>query len=247
VAIDGAPGAAGDHMSTGYVATFSRLHALDHEDVEFISFGHPLMDQALEWAHEATDATAALAVCRGFDEDGAIFLWRYALDVPEDAPEVGTYFQEHALTLALDESGKRRPMYESLLDDDSRPLDRMDATPLKGSLDRWRKVVEHNYSCAQKMCDDAFGGEIEGATEIAESAFGKRFKHLERTQRREQNRLKNSGAGDDEVRDVKHRQEIIRDDLLAEKSRVLRAVENVRLRLQASVAVRLVRSSRVSG
>ncbi|MBT6176261.1 MAG: DEAD/DEAH box helicase family protein [Deltaproteobacteria bacterium] len=247
VAIDGAPGAAGEHMSTGYVATFSRLHALDHEDVEFISFGHPLMDQALEWAHEATDATAALAVCRGFDEDGAIFLWRYALDVPEDAPEVGTYFQEHALTLALDEAGKRRPMYESLLDDDSRPLDRMDATPLKGSLDRWRKVVEHNYDCAQTMCDDAFGGDIGAATALAESAFDKRFKHLERMQRREKNRLGNSEASEEELRDAMHRQETVRDDLLAEKSRVLRAVENVRLRLQASVAVRLVRSSRVSG
>jgi hypothetical protein len=97
------------------------------------------------------------------------------------------------------------------------------------------------------MCDDAFGGDIEGATELAENAFEKRFKHLERMQRREQTRLENTGAGDDEVREAKHRQEVVRDDLLTEKSRVLRAVENVRLRLQASVAVRLVRSSRVSG
>ncbi|MBT6492694.1 MAG: hypothetical protein HOK97_23185, partial [Deltaproteobacteria bacterium] len=180
-------------------------------------------------------------------EDPTIYVNITSKDVPEDAPEVGTYFQEHALTLALDEAGKRRPMYESLLDDDSRPLDRMDATPLKGSLDRWRKVVEHNYDCAQTMCDDAFGGDVEAATALAESAFDKRFKHLERMQRREKNRLENSEAGEGELRDAMHRQETVRDDLLAEKSRVLRAVENVRLRLQASVAVRLVRSSRVSG
>ncbi|MBT6433982.1 MAG: hypothetical protein HOK28_12855, partial [Deltaproteobacteria bacterium] len=84
-------------------------------------------------------------------------------------------------------------------------------------------------------------------TALAESAFDKRFKHLERMQRREKNRLENSEAGEGELRDAMHRQETVRDDLLAEKSRVLRAVENVRLRLQASVAVRLVRSSRVSG
>lgn len=247
VAIDGAPGAAGEHMSTGYVATFSRLHALDHEDVEFISFGHPLMDQALEWAFEASDATAALALCRGFDEDGAIFLWRYALDVPEDAPEVGTYFQQHAFTFALDESGKRRPLYEGLLDDDARPLDRMDPGPLKASLDRWRKVVEHNYGCVQSICDDAFREDIGDALDAVEASYERRSKHLERTQRRELSCLRASGAGEDEIRDVEHRQEGARDEFDLGKYRTVRAVENARPRLQASVAVRLVRASRVSG
>ncbi|MEZ4272267.1 MAG: helicase-related protein [Myxococcota bacterium] len=66
-------GRGGANAESAYVATFSRAHGLDHEDVEFLSFGHPLVEQALEWARETGEAAAALAICRGFDRDGAVF------------------------------------------------------------------------------------------------------------------------------------------------------------------------------
>ncbi|MEE8408709.1 MAG: SNF2-related protein, partial [Myxococcota bacterium] len=105
IAVDGAPGAAGRaDRESGYTATFSRTYANDHEDVEFLSFGHPLVEQALEWARDATDASAALALCRGCSSDGAVFLWQYGVELPDDVPEAAAYFDHQAYTFALDES-----------------------------------------------------------------------------------------------------------------------------------------------
>ena len=108
------------------VATFSRVDALDHEDLEFLSFGHPLVEQALEWATNANDASAALALLRGFKKDGAIFLWRFGIDLAEDVPEAAVFFENDDFTFALDEEGKEFPEFRHLLSSTTHQLERMD-------------------------------------------------------------------------------------------------------------------------
>jgi hypothetical protein len=229
------------------VATFSRTYALDHEGVEFLSFGHPLVEQALEWARDAQDASAALAICRGFPRDGAIFVWRYGVDVPDDSPEIKTYFGGRAFSVALDESGKRTPQFDGILEDDTRPLDRMDASPLKGSIERWRMLVERNCDVAQGLADEALEDEIVQARTRLEQAYERRSRYLDRQALRERTHLTACDVGEQEIRDAQARHEVARESLELGHDKMMRALGNVRPRLQAAVAVRLVKARRVSG
>jgi len=243
--VEGAPGAAGreDH-DAGYVATFSRLYGLDHEDVEFLSFGHPLVEQALEWARDSHDASAALAICRGFAKEGAVFLWRFELDLPVDVPEAAAYVEGRAFTFALDEAGKRLPEFERLLDSGERPLDRMDATPLKRTAERWRAIVEENHTVVEALAQVAVDEELARArTKLAET-IATRQKHLLRSQARE---LSVYGARSRARTQMQARQEAARAALAAEAERVTHAIDNTRPRLIAAVAVRLMRVKQVSG
>lgn len=244
VAVEGAPGAAGrEDSETGYMATFSRTDALDHEDVEFLSFGHPLVEQALEWARRAHEASASLAICRGFATDGAVFLWSFGLDLPEDIPEARTYFDAPLFTFAVDEGGKRRPEFEGMLNDGSKPLDRMDAAPLRGSIERWRKLVEQNYAAVEKIANTAVADAGKAALARVRAAIAQRERHLRRSQARELAGLK---PRDKNRKQILAQHAASTEVLATEMGRLESAVANARPMLVASVAVRLMRSRSVS-
>lgn len=243
--IDGAPSASHAIDESSFIGTFSRLDALDHEDVEFLSFGHPLVTQALEWAQTADDTSAALALCRGFAQDGAVFLWTFGLDLPQDVPEASAYFEHAVWTLAVDESGKRRPELEHLLSREAKPMDRMDPTPLRGSIERWRQLVEQNFTAAESIIKAL----IEEAGEVAygrmDRAMALRHKALKRQALRQQggpikaskSKKKTAAAsmGDDAV--AQH---------LDTQSRLATAIRDAQPRLFSVVAVRLMRGKKVS-
>ena len=243
-AVEGALGAAGrEDSDAGYVATFSRIHALDHEDVEFLSFGHPLVDQAVEWAKDAHSQSAALAICRGFPKDGAAFLWRYELDLPDDTPEAAAYFDTRGFTFALEEGGRRLPDLESLLERSTRPLDRMDPSPLRGAVDRWRKLVDANHEAAEKLASDAVARVVALARSRADESLARRERHLGRAHARE---LAGLGPRSKSKKGIEARQADERAAFDRERERLTTALVNVRPRLIAAVAVRLMRAREVS-
>ncbi|MEM6531903.1 MAG: SNF2-related protein [Myxococcota bacterium] len=244
VSVEGAPSATrrGDPDGGAYAATFDRTYALDHEEVEFVSFGHPLVEQALEWAAESSDASAGLALLRGFDRDGAAFLWSFGIDTPEDVPEARTYLENKTTTLALDEGGNRWPDLEELVDNASRGLDRMDATPLKQSLGRWRSLVEQNFEAAERMMRATLGEDQKHASQLAEIAFMKRHRSQERAFRRAFAAAKKSER--DELEED-HEFELARLD--DERRRVMTAIDQAVPRLYTVIAVRLMRGRSVSG
>ncbi len=242
--VEGAPSAAGrEDSEAGYVATFSRIHALDHEDVEFLSFGHPLVSQALEWAERAHDASAALAIARGFAKDGAVFLYRYEMELPDDVPEAAAYFAAASYTFAVDEAGKRVPELEDLLDDAKRPLDRMDPAPLKQSYERWRRLVEQTHAAAEELAAGAAQAAIAAAQEKLEVALVQREKHARRAQGRELAALPPRGKGRKEL-EARHMEAL--EVLEAERQRLVTALKNARPVLVSAVAVRLMRAKQVS-
>ncbi|MBN1962470.1 MAG: DEAD/DEAH box helicase family protein [Deltaproteobacteria bacterium] len=242
--IDGAPSAAGrDDYESGYVATFSRIYALDHEDVEFCSFGHPLLDQATQWATEAHDQSAALAICRGYAKEGAVFLWCFDLDLPDDVPESATFFHKRSFTLALDENGQRVPELEDLLTYSTRRLDRMDPAPLRSSSERWRRLVDGNHSIAEKMANDTVDKIVKRAATQAEEVLNHRERYLLRSQKREQAAV---SAKSKNYQIIIERHEKERQTFAKEHQRLLTAVANARPHLVAAVAVRLLRSRDVS-
>lgn len=245
VAIEGAPGAAGrEDSETGYIGTFSRTFALDHEDVEFLSFGHPLVEQALEWAQEAHEASAALAICRGFATDGAVFVWSYGLDLPDDAPEALAYFDAPIMTFTLDEAGKRRPELENILKTNERNLDRMDPGPLRSNFERWRKLVDGNYTAVELIAEATVRKAVEVARERAEVTLDERRRHLLRSQARELAELE---PGLQEQGDVLARHATAQEALFADGERLLNALTHARPRLVTAMAVRLMRTKQVSG
>lgn len=243
VAVDGAPGAAGREDESGYVATFSRTHALDHEDVEFLSFGHPLVEQALEWAREAHDASASLALCRGFDRDGAVFVWTYELDLPDDVPAVAAYFDVPLITIALDEAGNRLTQFERLLAGEERRLERMDVSPLKRSPDRWRALVASSHDVADVLVRSLVEREAQLALERLTAATARRRRDLERATTREVAKLR---AGSVAAKKAKARAKDEAARLAGEHDTLSRAVGHATARLVAAVAVRLMRAKEVS-
>lgn len=245
LALVGAPSAAGreDH-ETGYTGTFSRTDALDHEDVEFLSFGHPLVEQALEWAQNADEASAGLALLRGCAEEGAAFVWSFDLDLPADMPEARTYFEQSLFTFALDEAGRRRQDLETLLTDGKRALDRMDASVLRSSIERWRLLVERNYESVEKLVDQYLEVAIEGAKKRFEVVSRRRLRDLQRAQRRKQPaRQKKSGKKADvpSAADAAALAALEQENL-----RMRRAIEDARAHLVTAVAVRLLKQRHVS-
>ena len=243
VAVEGAPSAAGDDQGAGYVATFSRQDALDHEDLEFFSYGHPLVEQAFDWAHGGHEASAALALCRGFDREGAAFLWTFAVDVPEDVPQAAAYFGEHTFTLAVDEGGRRRDELEGLMLDDPRELDRMDPTPLRGNIERWRMLVERNYEAAEQLAEQRLHADAQGARERCEAALARRARHLQRAAIRSQ--MQSGATGKDAAApDTTARDALAAHD--AERERLLAGLRAARPRLLSVVALRMMRTRHVS-
>lgn len=242
-AVEGAPSAAGGaDKEAGFVATFSRTHALDHEDVEFLSIGHPLVNHALDWAKESSDASAALALCRGFPKDGAVFLWHYELDLPDDVPEAAAYFDATAYTFALDEAGNRVEELEGLIDS-SRRLDRMDAAPLKQNARRWQRLVEENFAAGEAMVDAAADEALVRARKRLKARFLDRRKHRKRSQQRELAGLGRRASGREALA-AAHTEALER--LEAERERISCAIDFARPRLLAAVAVRLMRATEVS-
>ncbi len=247
VGIEGAPGAAGGaDGDSAYVATFNRMHALDHEDVEFLSFGHPLVDQALDWADEASHASAGLAICRGFPRDGAAFVWRFELSIPSDVPQAAAYFDTHLFTCALGEDGKPIDALCDILDNDDQQLERMDPSPLKAAGPRWASLVEQNFSSAEKLNLGSIAQARERAHLAMRVNFEKRHRDLERQFNREHARYTRSG---DEEASEDHRAiyEVRVSQLDNEQERVERAINNTRGRLLGALALRLVKTSLVSG
>jgi ATP-dependent helicase HepA len=242
--IEGAPSAAHSVEDQSFIGTFSRTDALDHEDVEFLSFGHPLVQQALEWAQSADDTSAALALCRGFAKDGAVFLWTFGLDVPQDVPEARAYFDNVLWTLAIDESGKRRPELETLLDRDGRPMDRMDPTPLRGSIERWRQLVEHNFEAAEGVIKDLIDDAAHLAFGRMHDAMAAQAKALRRQLQRLAQSTPKPGAKK-AAADV-HEVEAQQAAHLAQEAKLTRAIRDAQPQLMSVVAVRLMRGKRVS-
>ena len=235
---------------SGYVATFSRTYALDHEDVELLSFGHPLVEDALEWARESFDNSAALAVVRGLDKEGAVFLWRFGLEVPDEAADVLTYFEAAPLTLALDESGARQPDLDDLLDDPDIDLARMDAKPLRQSVDRWRALIENNYVQAKAFTEQALKDVVGSAEDRMTGVLAIQEREQQRHHAREMVRLKQALEGspgfEELVSALEAEQAEELEAFAVERSRSLRGVQNACYSLQAAVAVRLVKDRHVS-
>ena len=247
LAVEGAPGAAGrDDEGSGYIATFSRTDALDHEDVEFLSFGHPLVEQALDWARTADDAAAALALCRGCSRDGAVFVWSFGLDLPDDVPEALTYFPAPLLEFALDERGARLAELDGLLQQDGRGLDRMDPAPLRSNAERWRGLVDGNHSSAEAVATAQVRDAAADAEMALSRAMSLRQRHLRRAQARELANLPASGPTGERLQ-LQERHRAAGDALGQEHQRLAAALQAARPRLVAVVAVRLMRSRHVSG
>jgi hypothetical protein len=245
LAVEGAPGAAGDaRMESGYNATFQREHALDHEEIEFLCFGHPLVQQSLAWASEAHDCSAALALCRGFERDGAGFLWIFEVDLPEDTPAARAYFDTALHTVALDETGKENQELLELLTDADRPLDRMDPTPLRGALDRWRQLVDHNFDAAEEIVNARIEQSAQAAQKALTARNEARRRELERALKRQQRDLE----GDDALlAEALEAHEARLHALEDEGARIARALGHARGRLTAVMALRLMRTRAVSG
>lgn len=244
VVVNGAPSAAGrEDSETGFMGTFSRLDALDHEDVEFLSFGHPLVEQALEWAHSAHDVSAALAILRGCTQEGAAFIWHFTLDLPEDMPEALTYFEQGQLTFALDEGGRRRVELEDVLRHDGRALDRMDASPLRGSMERWRMLVERNYESVESLAQGAIDTAVVTAQARFDAVAAKRKRHLKRSIAR---RLSMLGQKTEAYAQAKAESNAALETLLAQTEQLGAAIADARPRLVAAVAVRMLRTRHVS-
>ena len=239
-AVEGAPAAAGGSDTADFVATFSRTHALDHEEVEFLSFGHPLLAQALEWAFTDVNAGATLALCRGFPEDGAAFIYCFALDLPDDVPAVGAYFSEHVFQVAVDEAGKRVPALEELLESDRR-LERMDARPLRSNQKRWARLVQTTYDAAEKMVAAQLQRVTDDARAQLEFESARRRRDLERSQARELSLIE-AGMRDD----AQLRQAAAMRTLVQEQERLRTAIDHARGQVFAAVAVRLLRAKQVS-
>lgn len=244
VGVEGAPGAAGrSDWDTAYSATFSRTYGIDHEDVEFLSFGHPLVENAIEWAETAHEASAALAIARGYDQDGAVFIWQFSLDLPSDVPEAAAYFENELFTVALDESGKRQPQFESLLEQ-KRPLDRMDAAPLRAAVQRWGKLVEQSFTAAEPVVKQATSEAAAQARQRLKARTAQRRRYLDRQLKR---RLAEPGlnAAAKAAAKAEHGENVA--ELDREDERLRRAIEHARPRLLSAVAVRLIKSRQVSG
>ena len=243
--VEGGPSAAGrqDERESAYVATFSRPRALDLEDVEFLSLGHPLVEQALDWARTATDATAAVAICRGFEKDSAVFLWRFAADLPDDTPEAAAYLDDVSMTFAVDEAGHRLEELESLLVDASRPLDRMDVAGVRAAGERWRRLVEQNYEVAEKLADEGLAAVRVAAEGRLNDTFAARGRDLKRAHARE---LHLMGSRKKERKEAESRHIGEAAALEVERQRFLRALGMASPRLVAAVAVRLMRAKAVS-
>lgn len=241
--VEGGPGAASNNENA-FVATFSRAAALDHEDIEFLSIGHPLVDAAFEWAREDHEASAALALCRGFSKDGAVFLWHFNWELPDDVAEASAYLSGAGQTLALDEAGARVPEMDTLLLDESRSLDRMDPKPLRQNLKRWAALVEQNYQVAEQHAEALLQKAVRAAQQRLDANFDAREKHLRRAHAREVAGLSAQNST------YKHLEAAFRghlERLHAEKARVEASLGAARPRLVAAVAVRLVRVKEVSG
>jgi ATP-dependent helicase HepA len=245
VAVEGAPGASGsEDMDVGYVGTFSREYALDHEDVEFLSFGHPLLEHALDWARDAHDASASLALCRGFAQEGAGFVWRYALDIPSDVPEVLVYFDETSFMFALDESGKRLRELDAVLSDPNRSFDRMDVSILRKNADRWRKLVESNHTSAEAWVEKQLEKAILEACTKVRKLSALRERDLQRKHTREL--LPWKEAKQQPPHTLVQTQEDEKTQLQEETQRLIRGIEKTRPHLVAAVALRLMRAKSVS-
>jgi ATP-dependent helicase HepA len=242
VVVEGAPSSrGGESKDLVYSATFSRAHGLDHEDLEFLSFGHPLVEDALEWANQAVDASAALALDRGYERDGAVFIWRYGLEWAEDVPQASSYIEDHLLTLALDESGQAVPELVGLLDGD-KPLDRMDDKPLKAAQQQWRRLVEQNHDLAERQAqiwaEQALKAALKKLTQQAKT----QNRNLERQVKR---RLQ---GVDDSERSQHIEQEHIAlcKQLKLENQLIKKTLKGGGPRLLGAMAVRLVKAKTVS-
>ena len=242
VAVEGAPGAAGENSLTGYMATFNREYALDHEEIEFISIGHPLVDQAIEWAKENDNNSASMAMCRGFDKESALFLWSFALDIPDTAPELITWFDTMFFTAALDERGRHKAEYDNLLTA-SHTMDRIDASPLKNMLPQWHKLVENSYNQAIKLAEQQSSTAIEKAMQKLSSDLLLKEKQLKRKHVRERWQADQNNNSDDI--EAIHTREITQFE--KEQRRLYTALKNVRPRLQTVVTVKLMKAKEVSG
>ncbi|MDP7039681.1 MAG: SNF2-related protein [Myxococcota bacterium] len=242
VSIEGAPSSSGrsDDESV-VVGTYDRTYALDHEDVEFFAFGHPLVEQAFEWAQQESDASASLALLRGWKQDGAVFVWRFGLDAPDDAPELGTYFSGKDFTIALDESGKRQVVFEGILDDVERPLEKMDAAPLRGMIGRWRGLVDANYKAAQTLIDEDLTALCVEAGKKIEDVYEQRLRVMGRKQKRALARV---SSADKENLMVAQKEE--REMLLSYFDGLRGRLGDMTPRLQAVLALRLLKASEVS-
>ena len=239
VAVTGAPSASGRaDAADGLMATFHREHALDHEDLEFLSFGHPLVEQALEWARQSRDMSCALALCRGFPQEGAAFLWTYSLEVPEGARDLMAYLDVGLTTFALDEKGARLPALDRLLEDPSRSLERMDAAPLRAQGERWRRLIDGNHAHADALADAHAAAAAAQARSRLRAAQTAEARHLARAERRRV-AAGQSGA-------VSASASAAASVPAPRLAPLMRALDNVRPRLLSVVALRMMRAKTVS-
>ena len=242
VGVDGGPSSSGTDNNDTYFATFSRSHALDHEELEFLSFGHPLVETALDWARESSEISATLAVCRGFDHAGAVFIWGFHLDVPESAANLRALFSERAFCIAMDERGERTMALDDLLTDTDIELERMDPAPLRKAVGRWAALVEHNFKAAEGEAEER----LDGLRETARVALNDRYQtRLERLRRTYARRLFRA-TEDEEARLVVERDEAIEALELA-WSKDRRYLGAVKARPYVGAAIRFLGSRSVSG
>lgn len=250
--IEGAVGAAGrDTGESGFVGTFRRAKALDFENIEFLSYGHPLVRQAFEWASESYELSAALALCRGFSTDGAVFVWCFRIELAGDVAAAAAYFDSPEVTFAVDESGKPAPQYDDLLHRPNLEMDAMDPKPLRANRERWARIVEGNFSAADKLAQKAAQEAVIAAQQRLDEAMAERMRRNQRALARAQMAVQEAeqaaGIPTKALAQACERLETKLADLKAEHLRLGEAIEKAQPRALAVVAVRLVRTKRVSG
>jgi len=242
VGVDGGPSSSGTDNNDTYFATFSRSYALDHEELEFLSFGHPLVETALDWARESGEISATLAICRGFDHSGAVFIWGFHLDVPESAVNLKALFAERAFCIAIDERGERTMALDDLLTDSDIELERMDPAPLKKAVGRWSALVESNYKVAEQEAEDRLVELRVSARQALEERYQTRIERLRRTYARRLFR-----ASEETENSIVAERDHAIESLEAAWSKDRRYLDSVKARPYVGAAVRFLGARSVSG
>ena len=126
---------------------------------------------------------------------------------------------------------------------------RMDAKPLRASIDRWRALIEANYGKAKIIVDDQLKDLAEGAEERLIATLEFRQRELARNHTRQRAHLEMVFSADElpgllKALEAEHEQEL--EEFAEERDRLLRGVRNAHFTLQAAVAVRFVKVRHVS-
>jgi ATP-dependent helicase HepA len=171
----------------GFLGTFRREVALDHvNDTEFLSFGHPFIEHACDWAETYPEGQATLAVLQTNGQPQSGFVYIYFLDIPDTKAHLKTYIDELLYVFAVDEQGQRKPSLEALFVDNHKNKmlrwQKMDPAPLKKHRQHWERLVHNTYQTTWNWALQAHALTINNAKERWQKSYEHHRRHLERGQ-----------------------------------------------------------------